>query len=113
MGKYGNTRVGNFSSKLEKAVYDVLVNRELSGELRDIKTQQHVRLTRANILYIPDFSAIEVDSGRTIYVEAKGMETQSWRIKKRLWKYYGAGPLEIWMGSYAKPFLKERLEVVG
>ena len=53
------------------------------------------------IIYKIDFSFLE--KGRLIYSEAKGFETDRWRICVKLWKYYGPAPLEIWKGSYSAP----------
>lgn len=99
--KYGNkkTQIDGyyFASKLEADLYVHLKEREKLGEIRDIKCQVQVRLTDAKILYKPDFSAIEVDSGQVVYFEAKGFETDVWRIKRRLWEAgYGPGRLEVW-----------------
>lgn len=109
MSKYRSVRVGNFGSKLENAVHNVLLNRQDAGTLTDIKCQQKVYLTEARILYIVDFSFTDMSTklGVTRYCEAKGFETAVWRIKRRLWEFYGPGPLEVWAGSYARPFLKE------
>lgn len=103
--KYRATRVGNFASKLEKAVYDILENNQYLGYISDLKCQAEVRLTDANILYKPDFSFIK--NKKQWYAEAKGFKTPSWAIKKRLWAHYGPGPLEIYEGSYKYPKLVE------
>jgi uncharacterized protein DUF1064 len=99
--KYNNQRVANdfhsFSSKLEKALYDFLVLREKNGEITELKCQVSVHLTDAEILYKPDFSFFE--NGKLRFCEAKGFETSDWRIKRRLWEYYGPAPLEIYKGS--------------
>ena len=83
-----------FDSQFEKRVYTELILREAQGEIHNIKTQVAVYLTDARILYRPDFT-YELE-GVTIYAEAKGFETAVWRIKRRLWKCYGPGILEIY-----------------
>lgn len=88
-------------------MHDILLLREKAGEIKEIQQQINVHLTLAKILYKPDFAYTDCATGETIYVEAKGMDTQTWRIKLRLWKFYGPGTLEIWRGSYNKPFLDE------
>lgn len=104
MGKYGATRVSHagysFASKLESALFDLLKEREGKGFISEIKCQTSVYLTEARILYKPDFQFISHD--KIVYAEAKGMETNSWRIKRRLWIFYGPGDLEIWKGTYKK-----------
>lgn len=104
--QYENT---SFSSKLEASLYKHLKASEEMGLLSDLKTQDNVHLTKANILYIPDFSFIE--EGRRVYAEAKGFETPTWRIKRRLWKWYGPGQLRIYKAaSYGNIILAEVIE---
>lgn len=106
LNKYRAKRVGNFSSKLEASVYAYL---EAQEDVSEIKCQQKVYLTEARILYIADFSYLRC--GKLTYGEAKGVETATWRLKKKLWKFYGPAPLEIYMGSYARPYLAEEIKV--
>jgi len=95
-----------FASKLEAAVYALL----RQDKTLTIQTQDHVYLTDARILYIPDFKCTPVE-GDPFWVEAKGFETDVWRIKRRLWKHYGFGKLLIYKGSAARPYLDETLTV--
>lgn len=110
--KYGARKVErhgySFSSQLEAAVHDLLTLRLKAGEIDTIELQSTVSLTLAGIKYIADF-VCTTPSGERFWVEAKGVETAVWRIKRRLWKYYGPGPLEIWMGSHVKPRLIETI----
>lgn len=110
-GKYGAKEVNKsgrrFDSKLESALHDYLLEQERAGEIRDIKQQVRVKLTLAEIVYIPDFSYIDVKTGKTCYAESKGFETDVWRIKRRLWAFYGCGPLFVFKGSYKKLYLHE------
>lgn len=111
--KFKNQRITHqgrsFASKLEAAVYDILCLMEKAGEIKDIKCQVHVRLTEAEILYIPDFSAWNQKDQCFEWYEAKGHQTPEWLIKKKLWKFYGPGPLHIFMGSYTFPKLTETI----
>lgn len=52
--------------------------------------QPKVYLTDARILYKPDFL---MNDGT--YIDVKGMETPVFKLKKRLWKFYGKGTLHI------------------
>ena len=112
-GKYGAkevTKAGRrFDSRLESALHDYLLEQERAGEIRDIKQQVRVKLTLAEIVYIPDFSYIDVKTEKTCYAEAKGVETDVWRIKRRLWAFYGpnGSPLYVFKGSYKKLYLHE------
>jgi hypothetical protein len=46
---------------------------------------------------------LDLKSGEFVWAEAKGFETDPWKIKRKLWQYYGPGKLEIYKGS-AKSF---------
>jgi hypothetical protein len=109
--KYRAKRVNydgqNFASKLEAAVYQILKLRERAGEIEILATQETVYLTAARIAYKPDFTVMDKFSGQTVHVEAKGLSTPVWAIKKRLWAWYGPGALEIWKGKYSRPYLDE------
>lgn len=116
--RYGRPKYGqkkqrrggrSFDSKLEANVFEMLRLRELAGEITEIKQQVNVHLTKARILYKPDYSYIDCETQETIYVEAKGFETPVWRIKRRLWKCYGPGPLMVYRGANQNFFLKETL----
>lgn len=111
--KYGNKKVSHrgysFGSKLEAATFDILKMMELAGAIKDIKTQQSVYLSLARIQYIADFSAVDRLTGDIIYYESKGMQTPVWAIKKRLWRWYGPGPLFIFTGSHLAPKMTEEI----
>jgi hypothetical protein len=105
MNKYKAQRTGDFPSRLEAAVYQLLYLRQKAGEISDIQRQVRCELTDAAIATKIDFSFVDVGSGSTIYCEAKGMATERWNLLKRLWAHYGPGKLEIWGGTYARPKL--------
>ena len=96
-------------SKLESAVCQVLQLRQRAGEIFLLQVEDHVYLTDARILYIPDFRCMNCKSDEIFFVEAKGYPTPEWNIKKRLWKCYGPGLLEIWGGTHRSPTLLETI----
>lgn len=102
----------SFASKLEASVYSILLEKESKGELRIIRLQPKIYLTRANIGLIPDF-LIETSSGELRFVEAKGFETPEWNLKKKLFKFYGPAPMDIYKGSHLKPKLFETITPKG
>lgn len=108
--KYNATRTLHagmtMMSKLEASVYDMLVLMQKTGHVNKILQQTHVKMTLAEITYIPDFMVMLPDGSREWH-EAKGFETPEWRLKKRLWEFYGPGPLHIWRGSYKAPRITE------
>lgn len=113
LGKYGSKKTEydgiSFPSKLEASVYQILKIMEKAGEIKDLKTQEYVYLTEARIAYIADFSYIDCKSGEKVWAEAKGLETDVWRIKRRLWAYFGPGQLVIYKGTYRNPKLYETI----
>lgn len=112
--KFGAVRTADgFPSKLEASVYQMLQLREKAGELKDIQRQASVTLSEARIRYKADFSAIVVATGGKIYIEAKGAETERFRMIKKLWAAYMREPLEIWKGHWRRPVLVETIVPSG
>lgn len=104
--KYGNTKIhvaGHwFDSKLEAALYHRLALEERGGRIRDLKSQPGtIFLGPARTQYRPDFSYTNCATEKTEWAEAKGFKTPAWRIKLKLWRTVGPGPLSIWEGSAA------------
>lgn len=110
-GKYGAIRVKDgdrsFGSKLERTVYDILLLRQKAGEIMDIKCQPHVTLEPLSWRCVPDYSFVWADTGKLSYCEAKGVEVDRWLATKALWHHFGPAPMEVWVGNWKKPFLKE------
>ena len=109
--KYNAKRVKkagySFASQLESSLHDYLVWMQKEGAIRDLKLQPSVYLTKAKILMKPDFSAVDTKTNVLCYWEAKGHETDVWRIKRRLWEFYGDGPMYVYKGSAKKLVLGE------
>ena len=109
--KMGQTKVSldgySFASKLEASVYGILKLREKAGEIKILQVQDHIYLTIARIGYIPDFKCLDLKTNEEFHVEAKGYPNDTWPLKKKLWKFYGPGRLEIWTGSHVNPALTE------
>lgn len=104
--KYGSKKVArhgySFASKLEAAVYDYLHALELAGEISDLKVQQRVYFFKNPDIYmIPDFSFLNSD-GVLEYAEAKGMQTDTYKIKRKLWVHMISHRLTVYGGSYSK-----------
>ncbi len=112
--KYGAERITDhagrsFASKGEAKLFDSLRLMEMTGLISGLTQQVTVRLSKAEIVYIPDFRAHEFSFGCEVYYEFKGFETERWPIIKKLWKFYGPGPLKIFKGDYRKIFLHEEI----
>lgn len=112
--KYMAVRTNGLSSKLEAAVYNILLLRQKAGEIKDIKLQQTVVLQEGGrevrIAWKVDFSFVNKSTGGLEYVEAKGIETSDYKLKLKLWKKNPPAPLEIWKGDYRRPKLVEKIE---
>lgn len=105
----------SFSSKLEAAVYTMLVSRKNAGEIKYIQVQDHVLIcgpeghdcdSKCKIEYIADFKCTRPDETH-FFVEAKGFANEIWPMKRRLYMHYGPAPLEIWKGTHKRPYLDE------
>jgi hypothetical protein len=109
--EYGPKTADGFGSKLEKAVYQQLLAREGTGEIKDIKRQQTVvlqeRAEGARIAWKLDFSAVRCANNETFYIEAKGFETADYKMKLNLWRKKTPAKLEIWKGNHSRPFFAE------
>lgn len=86
----------SFASKGEAECYAYLCILERAGERKVLGQQKHVKLSKAQILYIPDFLTEDLHTHEMIYCEFKGFETPEWKIKRRLWMAYGPAKLEIY-----------------
>lgn len=116
-GKYGAVRTAcsrghSHRSKLESEVCGIISLREKAGELKLEQAEDHVRLTRAGIVYVADFRVTMAD-GSARWIEAKGMETDVWLLKKKLWRVYGPGTLEIWKAGRGGAVLVETIHPGG
>jgi hypothetical protein len=113
--KMRNIPTGGFPSKLESAVHDFLKKREYLGEITDIKLQQTVVLQDGGrdqrITWRVDFSFIRKIDGELVYAEAKGFQTDVYRLKLKLFKANPPADLEIYGGSYQRLKLLEKITI--
>ena len=96
----------NHRSKLEADVANMLLAMKASGNIKSFKREVPVLMTKAKIKYIADF-CVENFEGGHYFIEAKGIETPVWRIKRRLWEHYGEGRLEVWKHSRQGVYMAE------
>ena len=82
---------------------------ERAGELEIISSQPNVFLTDAKLRIIPDW-LIKYRDGREVYADYKGFETASWGRNRKLWKFYGPRPLEVWKKKGVRFFISETIE---
>jgi len=111
--KYNSKKISHagytFDSRGEGDLFDFLKYAEMGGHITDITTQPNVHLTKARILYKPDFKVWNKDLQLHEYYEFKGFETAVWRIKRRLWKYYGPSTLYVYKKNRKGVFLHETI----
>lgn len=84
-------------SKLEASVCGLLHRLVQRGLSRSVQVEVPIYLTLAKIKYVVDFKVTDYD-GEVKFYEAKGVETEKFKIIKKLWKYYGPGVLRIIKG---------------
>lgn len=101
-------------SKLESAVCHILQLREKANEIKILQIEDHVAICGPTghdcpkkKIYIPDFKCYDIERAEEFWVEAKGFPNDRWPTTKVLWRHYGPGRLEIWMGSHTNPKLDE------
>lgn len=82
-----------FDSKAERDRAEQLKVMEKDGDIQELELQPQTSLSKADIKYKPDFAYTE--DGVRFYEDVKGVETEGFRIKSKLWKKYGPGPLRI------------------
>lgn len=108
--KFGAKRVvydnKNFASKLEAAVYHILKQNE---NIEILQCQARVKLTKAEIVYIPDFKCQDKRTGEVFYIEAKGTIGERYAIIRKLWKFYGPCRLIEYRGTHKRPFIYETI----
>jgi hypothetical protein len=85
-----------FHSKLEAELYMNFKFMEKAKLIEIIKMQENVKLTRASIILRVDFTIKDLKTNEITWDEAKGEETTDYRIKRKLWLYYGPGKLNVW-----------------
>ena len=112
--KYGNESslcaLGHsHRSRLESAVCQILQLRAKAGEIEILQVEDHIYLSEARIGYVADFRCRYMKTGQIFLVEAKGYPNDCWPMKKKLYKFYGEHPLEIWTGTYRNPQLSETI----
>lgn len=110
--KFGAVRSAGFGSKLEAAVHQILLLKAKAGAISDIRMQDTVDLT-CGINWKVDFSYDDHATGVRVWVEAKGVESERYRICLKLWRRHGPGRLEIYKGRYEDPRLVRTIIPTG
>ena len=109
--KYNAVKTLGYDSKLEQAVHNILLLRERSGQIKDIKSQQTIVLQDGaqdvRITWRVDFSFINCVNEQLNYCEAKGLEDATYKLKLKLYRKNPPAVLEIWKGTYTRPYLHE------
>lgn len=98
-----------FPSQGHAQCYVMLKLMEKAGDIKILKLEDSVRLSDAKIVYIADFRLYDVKMKNEWWGEFKGFETPVWRIKRKLWAFYGPGPLRIYKASGNRVYLHEEI----
>lgn len=98
-------------SKLERAVYAILLLKERAGEISNIRTQVEIDLLPAgHMTHKIDFVVFEKKRGIDIGIEAKGgQRDQTWHEKKKVYRCVGEFPVQLWGGSHLRPMFIEEI----
>lgn len=92
-------------SKLECAVCEILILREKSGDIRNLKWQATVELDY-QVRWKIDWSFEQSPDWHLRFAEAKGKEDRDFKLKFRMWcNGCAKGPLELWRGNHRRPYL--------
>ena len=92
-------------SGLEASVCEVLILRERSGDIRNLKYQSTVHLA-FGIKWKVDWEFQQAPDWHQAFAEAKGAEDRGFKLKLRMWKGgCGPAPLELWRGTHRRPAL--------
>ena len=86
--KYHNERVGDYASKFEADLAMKLAALARDGQITELKEQEPIILVPGTekirgIVYIADFTYRDLD-GRLHVLDAKGMKTAVYKLKKKL-----------------------------
>lgn len=99
---------------MESAVNDILIEQQLLGLIYDMKRQQSIVLIdgsqKERITWRMDFTYKDSKTDEIICCEAKGFETDVYRLKLKLYRKFKPHKLIIYKGSYKKPFIDEVIE---
>lgn len=111
MNKYKNTKITidghTFHSKKEAKRYQELKILLDAGKIKNLELQKKFKLlsfqpknggirSERQCSYIADFSYIKTDTGENVVEDVKGVRTQAYMIKRKLFRYfYGFDIYEI------------------
>lgn len=112
--KYGAKRTiingESFPSKLEASVISYHWMLEKQGQIKDFTRKATVRFDSIGLSYKPDGKYHHVALNETRWIEAKGMETDRWKMIKKIWKHIGPGKLEVYKANHRGIYLAETIE---
>ena len=103
--KYGAKRVEisgeSYDSKLECEMHGLLKLMERGGLINNIRRQVVVQLTRF-VKWRADFVVFDVKRNADIIVEAKGFESERWKVLLQLLPEFSPMVVQIWCKKGSK-----------
>jgi hypothetical protein len=101
--KYGNTKVvfqgAAFDSILERDRWLFLLDMEREGKITKLRRQEHIALKGPDgstvCVVIPDFSYYHLAAGRVVREDTKGVLTDVFRVKAKLYRANFADDIHI------------------
>ena len=92
----------------------MLIERQTLGMIKDLRCQVPIVLQEGKrvqrIVWRCDFSFTVVATSQTELLEAKGVETDVYKLKLKLYRAKAPYALEIWKGNWRSPMMAERIE---
>lgn len=97
-----------FDSRAEAARYGILKLWQMAGIISGLELQPKFKLTKAAISYRADFIYTR-DNGQRVVEDVKGVETDRFRMIKKLWQFYGPYTLIVTKKSGSGFVVKEAI----
>lgn len=104
----------SFRSKAEMQMYLYLKSLAQAGEIAS-KIGHEVKVTlldgprNMRIDYYADFAVQDLKLGEMVWIEVKGFETDTWKMKLKLWRHFGPGLLRLYRVDWNRLVLDEEV----
>jgi hypothetical protein len=83
-----------FDSLGERECYTILKLLQGANKIKDLRVHVTTHLL-PRISHKTDFCFFDIQKQCLVWAEFKGMETERWRVIKKLWSLFGPGPLRV------------------
>lgn len=98
--KYGAEKVKDgartYDSKLEHEMHGLLKLMERAGLIKNIRHHPAAIELIGKVKYKIDFIVFDIKRGMDIGIEAKGIETERFKVICQMWPACGPMPMQVW-----------------